>query len=134
MKRLALILLPCFFTTVFASTPPNPADYTVAVHVSSSRTTWVCLQAGSTPECRSLLVLNATIDGTKFELEGTIENNSKEAKFMTYDGFLALGDYKARQLPNKFKDPAVPYFVIRLYELLLPDGRLAQFQVTGQSE
>lgn len=137
MKSFALHLLPCFLlctSASFASKPPNPADYTVNVQVSSSRTVWQCTQRGPTPQCASQLVLNATIDSAKFELEGGIENHSGETRFESYDGFLALGNYKAMLLPNKLKDPKVSHFVMKSYELLMPDGRLAKFQVTGQSE
>jgi hypothetical protein len=137
MKHFALHLVPCIllWTTVsFASKRPTPVDYTVNVHVSSSRTTWLCSERGVTPDCRPILVLNATIDGVKSELQGGIEPNSKAAKFDTDDGFLALGDYKAMLVPSKLKRADVPYFVMKIYELLMPDGRLANFQVAGQSE
>jgi hypothetical protein len=137
MKSFALRHLPCFLlcaTASFASTPPNPADYNVNLHVTSSRTVWRCTQRGATPQCASQLVLNATIDGANFELEGGIENHSGETRFESYDGFLAPGDYKAMPLSNKLKEPKVSHFVMKSYELLMPDGRLAKFQVTGQSE
>ena len=137
MKRLVLLFLPCLLlwaSASFASTPANPADYTIAIHVSSSRTISQCVEFVSNSYCYPLLVLNVTIDNTKLELKGTIENASKQTKFYGGDGYLALGDYKAKLTPNKTKSPDVAYFVMKSYEMILPDGRLAQFQVTGQSD
>jgi hypothetical protein len=37
-------------------------------------------------------------------------------------------------MPVNPKDPNVPYYVIKNYEILLPDDLLAEFQVIGQTE
>ncbi len=145
MKRLALLfLMPCLLLcskTLLAATPPNPADYTVNIHVTSSRVEQTCTQPGSAVSCAAVLRLNATIDGQKYEMQGGIQSGrvgSNQAgatrNFSLGRGFLALGDYKARLLPANAKDPDVPYYVIKNYEILLPDGRLAGFQVIGQTE
>lgn len=89
-----------------------------------------------------MLFVDAVIDGQKYKLEGTIQSNhvasdpagSKRENFSLGKGFLALGDYKAKLLPVNAKDPNVAYYVIKNYELIFPDGRVAEFQVIGQTE
>jgi len=146
MKRLAVFfLLPCLLlcsASLFASTAPNPAEYTVNIHVTSSRVEQTCTEFGSAVGCNPVLALNATVDGKQYQLQGNIQNKSvasdpagsKHENFLLGRGFLALGDYKAKLMPVNPRDPNVPYYVIKNYEILLADGRLAEFQVIGQTE
>jgi hypothetical protein len=135
-------VLPCLLlcsASLFASTAPSPADYTVDVHVTASRVELVCNAA--TPSCSSVLFVDAVIDGQKYQLEVNIQSGhagsdpagSKRENFSLGKGFLALGDYKAKLRPGDAKDPNVPYYVIKNYEILFADGRLAEFQVIGQT-
>ncbi|HTS38158.1 MAG TPA: hypothetical protein VMH04_20955 [Candidatus Solibacter sp.] len=95
---------------------PNPAEYTVNVHVVASRVT---TEYGS--RINSIFqVLNVVIDGQKYEL-----------KCQTSNGLLALGDYKARLVTDEHK---TAYDSTQIYEFLLPDKKLRRFEVTGQLE
>lgn len=142
MRRLSLFFfLPCLLLcspSLFASTAPNPADYMVNIHVTASRVE-TDQQIGGGVFC---YLLNATIDGVKYQLQGNIQNHHegsnpaglKQVNFLLGKGFLSLGDYKAKLMPADPKNASYPYYVIKNYEILLPDGRLAEFQVIGQTE
>ncbi len=112
MKKitLAVLLLSVLLISAlaWAGTDPNPADYTVNVHVSSSN-----IDTGS-------LRLNAVIDGKNYELQGYAGGS-----------LLALGDYKAKLLEEKHK---TSYEFELVYEFLFPDKKVAKFTVLGQWE
>lgn len=110
MKKITLaVLLFLFSAFAWAGTPPNPADYTVNVHVSRSR------------YVRNGQWVNVTIDGKKYELE--CFNNTGE--------LLALGDYKARLVKDQHR---TTYDSYQMYEFLLPDQKTRKFTVKGQME
>jgi hypothetical protein len=146
MRRLSLFFfLPCFLLcspSLFASTAPNPADYMVNIHVTASRVEQICQGFGAGISSDAVLLLNATIDGVKYQLQGNIQNHHeasnpaglKQVNFLLGKGFLSLGDYKAKLMPADPKNASYPYYVIKNYEILLQDGRLAEFQVIGQTE
>lgn len=112
MKRIALALLLICSAWAWAGTEPNPADYTVNVHVGSSR--W----NGHDP-----LRLKVAINGKKYELQA--------ADFES--PLLAPGDYKARTVAVKVKD-AHPYDVYGSYEFLFPDMKTRRFNLIGIME
>jgi len=97
-------LLIC--TPMFAGTKVNPADYTLTAHVTCS------FERGNSER------IVVDLDGKQMEL---VSNN---------DAFLplALGDYKARLLKDESPDA---YEVKRQYEVLLPDGKVRAFLVSG---
>jgi hypothetical protein len=93
----------------FAGTAPNPADYTISVHVTRTRS--VGLDGR----------LNIVIDGKKYELQaGAVPQ-----------GVLALGDYKAKVVRDEHKES---YYSIREYEFLFPDNKTRRFTVVGETE
>jgi hypothetical protein len=96
---------------------PNPADYTIAVHVQRSRLVSQCVSG----TCLMVEHVDVVIDGKKFEL-------SEE----TYrQDLLRVGDYKAKI----FKDETTrAYEYQRTYEFLLPDGKTREYLVTTEEE
>jgi hypothetical protein len=115
MKSLALALLLIAPATAFAATKPNPADFTVTIHVTSSASEF--RYDGTLVEF--LQILETTIDGQPFQLTG----NSA--------GVLALGDYKAR-ISTTVHGPHNPnsYDIYKGYDLLMPDGTARTYSVT----
>jgi len=110
MKKIALVVVLLFSALASAGTVPNPADYTINIHVSGSR-------IGE----RDQLRLQTTIDGKKYELAGD-----------TGDGLLLPGDYKAKTVAVR----AAPhsYDVNAVYEFLFPDSKTRKFFLVGVSE
>ena len=115
MKKIALLFLMLQTSLALAaSDKPNPADFTVKVHVISSGTLWF---GASTAYVQ---VLETVIDNQAVELRAT---NS--------DGLLALGDYPARLLAV-WQQPKHPnsYDIYRACDLLMPDGTKRTYVVT----
>ena len=108
MKKIALAILLLFSALSWAGTEPNPAEYTVNVHVRSSS-----IASGS-------LILDVVIDGKNYELSGYMGGM-----------LLALGDYKAKLVKDEHK---TTYGFNQVYEFLFPDKKARQFVVVGQSE
>jgi hypothetical protein len=109
MKKFVLAVLMLCSALAWAGAEPNPADYTLNVHVGSSRING-----------RGFVRLKVVIDGKKYELEGQ-DNES---------GLLAPGDYKAKAVVVKVKD-AHSYDVYGAYELLFPDKKTRRYGVVG---
>ncbi len=120
MKRFALAIGLIFASAIcaHAKTPPNPADYTIVVHVSASHSVW---NHGNQD-----LILDCTIDGKKYQLTGGPLRASR-AKV----GVLLPGNYPAR-ITQANNDKI--YLNIQRYELLLPDSKVTTFSVSGVSE
>lgn len=120
MKKLALAFLLLLPTTLLAaSSKPNPADFTITVHVVSSR--WDCAAPGGCSQ-----ILEATTDAQPVEL--THSSN-------TVGGVLAAGNYPAR-LSTSVRTPKGDdnaYDIYRAYDLLMPDRTVRTFTVTGLS-
>ncbi|MFZ0419636.1 MAG: hypothetical protein WAM04_16170 [Candidatus Sulfotelmatobacter sp.] len=116
MKNLAVVaVIPVAIllsALAWAGAEPNPADYTINVHVSSARVNG-----------RGLIRLKVVLDGKKCELEG-IDGESS---------LLTPGDYKARTIPLKVKDVHT-YDVYGAYEFLFPDKKTRKYQLVGISE
>jgi hypothetical protein len=106
VKKIALAVL-LFSAFAWAAPPPNPADYTINIHVSRTRNT------GSQR-------LDAVIDGRKYELQ-----------CYCAQGILALGNYKAKLIRDEHKNL---YDSIQVYEFLLPGQKTRTFTVVGVSE
>jgi hypothetical protein len=123
MKKFTLALLLALpFTTLAASTKPNPAEFTITVHVLTS-------QAG------------VQYNGNRYStqvLQTTIDHQPVELTYINFGfggGVLSPGDYKAR-LSTGFQAPKQDsngYDIYRSYDLLLPDGTTRTFTVTGLS-
>ncbi len=115
MKKLALVVLLLFSVLAWAGGELNPADYTINVHVSSSR----MVQEGKASYDNQWL--NATIDGKKYELKS----------YLAMFTLLALGDYKAKLVKD---DHRTTYDSYRVYEFLFPDNKTRKFVVVGTTE
>ena len=122
MKKAILAILLLTSALAGAEKPkPNPADYTIAVHVQSSRmvVAFSDVTVGISV-CRVQQQLNVTIDGKKFELQSG-----------TASDLLRVGDYKAKISKDETQHA---YEYMRIYEFLFPDGQTRQFTVMGESE
>ncbi len=105
MKKIVVVLL-LLSSLAWAGGEPNPANYTLNVHVTSSH-----FREGATR-------LKVIIDGRKYELQGP--------------GWLLIpGDYKARLTKNDKKNAYEPRLE---YELLLPDNKTRLYSLIGISE
>lgn len=90
---------------------PNPADYTVTVHVQSSHLLQNQL---------STQILDVTIGEKKYKLEA-----------WPFFQVLPVGDYKAKIYKDKI---AQNHEYSRVYELLFADGSTRRYTVMGESE
>jgi hypothetical protein len=120
MKAIVLAILLVLPSSLWGA-KPNPADYTVTIHIVSSHLAQECEEPGSVVICGLSQHLNVLIGGKKFELEG---GNSKS-------GILKLGNYKARQVQN---DLVTPDEYRRVYEILFLDGQTKKYRVIGEWE
>jgi hypothetical protein len=107
VKKITVAIL-LFSAFVWAAGAPNPAEYTVNVHVSSS---------SMDPHGNQLL--EVVIGGKKYELQSEL----------AIGRLLDLGDYKAKLVTNH----KTPYESFQVYEFLFPD-RTRQYKVVGQTE
>jgi hypothetical protein len=126
MKSFQFVLLVALLMTVatgWSEKPaPNPAEYTVAIHVQSSRLTPACSDVtNGNSFCRWTQHLTVLINEKKCELDSTI---------VTPD-LLRVGDYKAKMLKEETKHP---YEYLRTYEFLFSDGTIRDYYVMGESE
>ena len=94
----------------WAGAKPDPAEYTINVHVSSS---------SIGPGFKQ--VLDVVIEGKKYELDSELALNR----------LLALGDYKAKLVKNEHTTANDSY---QVYEFLFPDMKTRRFLLIGQSE
>ena len=111
MKKLAFLVL--LFSAFACAADPNPAEYTINVHVSSSRMVMNASPAFSQE-------LDVIIDGKRYELMAFNPN-----------ALLALGDYKAKLV--KDEHPSA-YDSLQIYEFLFPDKKIRKFTVVGVTE
>jgi hypothetical protein len=113
MKKLVTVVIILLSAMAWAGTEPNPADYTIKVHVTSSR-----MVEGETNAFSQKL--SVTINEMKYELRCSGVN-----------ALLALGDYKARLVRN---DHRTAYDSYQVYEFLFPDNKTRRFEVVGVME
>jgi len=127
MKKVLVALLLLVPTLTWAEKPAaNPADYTVSVHVQSSRLITQCgMVSGGSNLCFQGQQFQVLIDGKKFELQGNFGFGKKAPKL------LRVGDYKAKVVKE---DTSLAYEYSRTYEFLFPDGKTAQYLVTYETE
>jgi hypothetical protein len=112
MKKLVFVTLLLCSAMAWAGQEPNPADYTINLHVSSSRV-----------NSRGLIRLKVILDGKKCELEGIDAESS----------LLVPGDYKAKTVPLKVKDVHT-YDVYGDYEFIFPDKKTRRYALVGITE
>jgi len=126
MRKIALcVLLLTAFSFSWAG--PDTDEYSINVHVSSSR--WIMEPAmliGPQPVQR----LSVIIDGKKYELSAPA---TLKANLQAGVTLLALGDYKAKTIPVKVKD-AHSYDVYRNYEFLFSDQKTRRYALIGITE
>ncbi len=123
-KLFAPIAAMLLLATSLAWGAPNPAEYTVNVHVVSSRLETQFL-SGKSPN-QTTQELDVAIDGKKYELAGSPVRISLLAR-----GFIVPGEYKAKLVKESHKGT---YASTAEYELLFPDGATKKFEVVGETE
>jgi len=111
-RTLVLLLLLLLPAALLRAATPSPADYTIAVHVTSTELT----PTGTVSTQR----IAAVIDGKTYFLMRNADNAA-----------LRIGNYKARIVEDK---PVRPEEYYRIYEFLFQDGKTAKFWVAGESE
>jgi len=117
MKKAILALLLLAPSISWAVKPaPNPADYTITVHVQASR-----LAQSHYVNLATVQQLTVVIDGKKYELQERYPGND----------VLRVGDYKARIAEDKTQRA---YEYQRTYEFLFPDGQIRQYYVVGEEQ
>jgi hypothetical protein len=109
VKKITLTILLLLSVLAWAGSNPNPADYTITVHVNKS---YYCAHGEQK--------VTVVIDGKNYELAANGERT-----------LLALGDYKAKLVKDEHKGM---YSFHQEYEFLFPDQRTKKFWVSGQSE
>ncbi len=100
---------------------PNPADYTIVVHVRSAKLVNTRDTDFEKSICNAELRLVVLINGNKFELQDQRANCS----------VIHVGDYKAKIAKE---DTSHSYSYTRSYEILFPDGSTRTYRVVGESE
>lgn len=117
MKKILLAIFLLVPALAGAAKPaPNPADYTVAIHVQASRLADLCA-----PGCVWVQHLTVIIEGKKYELSDTLPRTD----------LLRTGDYKAKIFKNETERP---YEYQRTYELLMSDGGTRRYVVVAEME
>jgi hypothetical protein len=116
MKPFVLLVLLMVSTFVWAA--PNPDEYPINVHVTSS---YFVASPGIFDGSVTVQKLCVVIDGKKYELTA----------LATKAGLVALGDYKARLMQDEHK---TAYESSQAYEFSFPDKKVRKFFVTGQTE
>jgi len=111
VKKITLAILLFLSAHAWAGEIPNPAEYSINVHVSSSS---IDLNVGTQ-------ALDVVIDGKKYELRSVLPMNR----------VLALGDYKAKLVQDQHK---TTYDSFQVYEFLFRDKKTRKFEVVGQTE
>lgn len=107
MKKITIAML--FFSVLACvAETPNPAEYTVNIHVSSS---------SMDPHGDQLL--DVVINGKKYELQSEVPIRR----------LLTLGDYKAKLVTNRKS----AYESYEVYEFLFPD-KTRRYEVVGQTD
>jgi hypothetical protein len=114
MKKLVTVVLILLSAMAWAGTEPNPADYTINVHVTSSR-----------------MVLEGEANAFSQKLNVTINEKKYELRCSSVNALLALGDYKAKLVRN---DHRTAYDSYQVYEFLFPDNKTRKFEVVGVME
>jgi hypothetical protein len=108
MKKTLAVVVLLFSALAWARSAPNPIDYNLNVHVSSSRIAE-----------RGTLRLTVTIEGKKIELSG-------------FGPVLLIpGDYKAKLIQDEHKNA---YDSFQFYEFLFPDGKTRKYYLVAITE
>ncbi len=119
--KIALFAILLTVPALALADKPNPADYTIVVHVQSSRLVIDCGSTFKGSNCDSELQMDVLIGGKKYEIQDERPNSS----------VIHVGDYKARIVKE---DTSHSYSYTRTYEILFPDGTTRTYAVVGESE
>jgi hypothetical protein len=110
VKKITVTILLLASVFAWAGAEPNPAEYTVYIHVSSSS-----IADGGRQQ------LSVVIDGKNYALESQSVPNV----------LLAVGDYKAKLVKDEHR---TTYDSSQAFEFLFADKKTRRFDVIGQSE
>jgi hypothetical protein len=123
MKRLAalLFLVLCAAFTLAAQTP-NPADYTMKVHISASHLQGDCDQLG----CGTYLHADSTLNGKKLQLSGNV------VRVKNIPMLIAPGDYPAKLTKDVHNSNGTLF--VQGFDVLLPDNIIWHCATNGVSE
>ena len=121
MKKIVLLVLLLLSTFCWAQL--NQDQYSINVHVSSSR--WFNAPEGT--GSRALQRLSVTIGGKKYELEYF----SRLSTVGSGVAVLVPGDYKAKLVKDEHM---TAYESTQVYEFLFPDKKTRKFIVVGETE
>ena len=105
---------------------PNPADYTLKVHISASHMQNHCIEPGVGLTCNYALYANAILNGKKFELMGTTTLDKRNSVL------LIPGDYPARLAKDVQTNSSAELY--QEYDVLLPNGAIWHCVTTAISE
>lgn len=105
-----------------AAGSPNPADYTINVHISASHLDTECANG----LCRNLVYADTLLNGKKLQLSGNAVIVKKTLML------IAPGDYRAKLIKDNHNSNSSLFN--QEYELLLPDNIVWQCFTTGVSE
>ena len=111
-----IVALLCGQSKAAEKWKPNPADYTVKVHVSTSRYEREVYNA-------LYQILEVMIDGRHYDLYGP---TSSARAYLSGNGLLNPGDYMAMLITDVHK---TPFESLQMYEVLLPDNTVRRFGV-----
>jgi hypothetical protein len=123
MKMFIAVLFALLWTAFArAAETPNPADYTIKVHISASHLDTRCVSG----VCSNLLYADTLLNGKKLQLSGNAVIVKKTLML------IAPGDYMAKLI--KDVDNSNSSLFNQEYDLLLPGNIVWQCFTTGVSE
>jgi hypothetical protein len=127
MRRFAAILFLMLFSTLaWSADKPNPADYTIKVHISATHIRHFCSERGADVRCDDGIYADAILNGKKIELLGGDVIDKKV-------GMLIIpGDYPVRLTKDIHNADSTA--IRQEYDILLPDGTVWHCVTTGISE
>ncbi len=128
MKKLVAVLFIMLCTTLALSADkPNPADFTIRVHISASSIQH--LYGNGLP----VLTVEAILNGKNIELSGFAEHfNDSGHKSGNNFMLLTPGDYQARLIKDVHNSDNTA--IHQEYDILLTDGIVWHCITTGISE
>jgi hypothetical protein len=121
-KFFAVLFLLLCSASLQAKDKPDPADYTIKVHISGSYRRTEC----GNGVCSSTLYVNAVLGGKKIELSATTIFIPKKPML------ISPGDYSVRLKKEDHNSDSSLFN--QEYDLLLPDGIVWSCWTTGISE
>jgi hypothetical protein len=105
---------------------PNPADFTLKVHISASHIRQVCTGFRDQIYCNDRFDADAILNGRKLELSGTPISIEK------HGAMIVPGDYSVRLTQDIHN--ADSSAIYQEYDLLLPDNTVWHCSTSGISE